>query len=63
MDPNEKTDSDIAIALYVRLNTALMALEEAQSITPQRNPFREIDDGLRLAIATVRLACGKCEDL
>jgi hypothetical protein len=55
------TDIDIAADIRVRLNTAILALQSALDITPQRNPFREADALIAEALAAARQARLLCQ--
>ena len=55
------TDTDIAADIRVRLNAAIMALQSALDITPQRNPFREAGAEIQDALAAARQARLLCQ--
>jgi hypothetical protein len=57
------TDDEIAIDITVRLNTVIMALYQARDITPERNPFREIDRALSDAISFAIVARSRCGEI
>jgi hypothetical protein len=56
-------DADTAADIRVRLNTAILALRSAREITPQRNPFREVDRMIGEALAEAIAARHLCQKL
>lgn len=57
------TDDEIAIDIRVRLDTAINALRAAQLVTPERNPFRKIDDFISQSVGLAIMARHLCKDM
>jgi hypothetical protein len=57
------TDIEVAADIRVLLNTAIMALRAALEVTPQRNPFREVDHRIGEALEAAIAARAICQKL
>lgn len=54
-------DIDIAADIRVQLNAVIPVLRAAKEVTPQRNPFRKVDQLLGEAIAAAVEARKLCQ--